>query len=98
LRNQLTEALAQEKLHRNEARRHEEDSIRARKESERAIAKASTIPSKKLSNGEAELQEKYEKSMVRWFIFSKTSMDILTIFTRKFCDAQLARRILEVMF
>ncbi|KIJ49660.1 hypothetical protein M422DRAFT_66121 [Sphaerobolus stellatus SS14] len=64
LKRQLTDTLALEKQHRSDARRYEEESIRARKEVERTAAKAVvSVPSGKTSSRETELEEKYQKCM-----------------------------------
>lgn len=65
MKRQLLEALAKEKQQRAEARRLEEDSIRARKEADRQAAKANAVSSGNVTTREMDLEQKYEKCMVR---------------------------------
>ncbi|KAF8577106.1 BRE1-domain-containing protein [Ramaria rubella] len=58
-----SDSLAQEKHHRAEARRFEEENIRARKEAERQFAKVNAVASGNVTTREIDLEQKYEKCM-----------------------------------
>jgi E3 ubiquitin-protein ligase BRE1 len=64
MKRQLTEAHAQEKQHRVEARRFEDESIRARKDADRQAAKMTAVASGNVTTREMDLEQKYEKCMV----------------------------------
>lgn len=64
MKRQLSDVIAQEKLCRADARRFEEESIRARKEADRQAAKVTAVASGNVSTREMDLEQKYEKCMV----------------------------------
>lgn len=68
LKRQLSDVLVQEKHHRAEARRLEDESLRTQKELERATVKTATSFGRSSSH-ESELEEKYDKCMVNQIFF-----------------------------
>lgn len=66
MKRQLAEAHVQEKQHRAEARRLEDESLRARKEADRQAAKMTAVASGNVTTREMDLEQKYETCMVSY--------------------------------
>jgi E3 ubiquitin-protein ligase BRE1 len=76
MKRQLVEAHAEEKRYRLQAKRFEDETVKARKEVDRLTIKVNSISSGSVNTREIDLEQKYEKCMVCYYSLDVSARDI----------------------